>query len=65
MGGEPERAQANAALIASAPELLEALRLCLPLAERLYRTFPDDGQEQDYYRPLLDAARAAIAKAEG
>lgn len=49
----PRELDANARLVAAAPELLEALRRC---ADRLGDM--DCGDE-------LDAARAAIAKAEG
>ena len=47
----------NARLIAAAPELLDALVLLLPYAARAIQG-TTEGQ------PLLDAARAAIAKAE-
>ena len=48
-------AQANAELIAAAPELLEALRLCL-----------DDLRMTAHCTTRgMEAARAAIAKAEG
>jgi hypothetical protein len=45
---------ANARLIAAAPDLLEVARQCAELAER----WGDQG-------PLVQAARAAIAQAEG
>lgn len=53
--------EANARLIAAAPELLDALKLCLPILYRLdaIRHLTD----QEF--PALDAARAAIAKATG
>lgn len=47
----PETWRANALLIAAAPELLEALKGVVRVADRKTREF--------------DAARAAIAKAEG
>lgn len=51
----------DANLIAAAPELLEALQICLPLAERLTRNFGcDPAKDQDF----IDA-RKAIAKAQG
>jgi len=50
--------EANISLIAAAPELLDALALLLPYAARAIQG-TTEGQ------PLLDAARAAIAKAEG
>lgn len=53
--------QEDAALIASAPELLEALRLFL--AE--YANGPDGCDPDREARPEVRAARAAIAKAEG
>lgn len=51
--GRPERDK-HARLIAAAPELLDVARQCAELAER----WGDQG-------PLVQAARAAIAKAEG
>jgi hypothetical protein len=57
---------ANARLIAAAPDMLEALKGTLALAEAYYRTLPDDGPEQDHYMTsIIEPARAAIAKAEG
>jgi hypothetical protein len=53
--------RANARLIAAAPDLLEALRALLPLAE-----FGAREQSPPYADGhLIDAARAALAKAEG
>lgn len=50
---------ANARLIAAAPDLLEALKSCLPdLAHYVSKHGPGPDKR-------LDAARAAIAKAEG
>lgn len=56
MGGN---ATADARLIAAAPDLLESLRLVLPLAERYLKsapTHPDNAK--------LETARAALVKAE-
>jgi hypothetical protein len=53
-----EQVDANARLIAAAPELLAALVELLPHAARVIQG-TTEGQ------PLLDAARAAIAKATG
>ena len=52
-----EETQANARLVAAAPELLEALRNLVGLAEMR-------GSLHEY-RAALDEARAAIAKATG
>ena len=59
-----EEAQANARLIAAAPELLEALKEIVGLANE---TIDGCGHRYtfDYNSPLGRAARAAIAKAEG
>lgn len=59
MGGDLEEADANAALIAAAPELLAALRAAEVWAEHI---------EDDESRVPVDvrlAMRAAIAKAQG
>lgn len=48
--------EANARLIASAPELLEAIEDCIGLLEVLVRAGPST---------ILDAARAVSAKARG
>lgn len=53
-GFERQPREANARLISSAPELLEALKACLDKGSRWH---PCD--------PVVIAARAAIAKAEG
>ena len=50
-GGSPEQAEANARLIAAAPELLEALREVVALSDRKHDAW--------------DKAKAAIAKTEG
>jgi hypothetical protein len=49
----PEQAEADARLIAAAPELLEALRECLGVLESYAG------------HPIVEAARSAIAKAGG
>jgi hypothetical protein len=58
-GRDAEQCQANAALIAAAPKLLEALQQI----ERLSREA--DGKAVDVPAMLGDIARAAVAKAEG
>jgi hypothetical protein len=50
----------NGALLAAAPELLEALRDILPLAEAYLKSAPTHSDNAK-----LEDARAAIAKAEG
>lgn len=67
-GGADEQ-DANARLIAAAPDLLEALRSLLSASADAIRYVPADGSEE---RDLCDAAgdamifaRAAIARAEG
>jgi hypothetical protein len=53
---------ANAHLIASAPDLFEALRLALPYIENAYEcAFPD----ADHNDNVLTMARAALARATG
>jgi len=55
------QADADASLIAAAPELLQRLRECVTWLEDYYDTVSlDDDQSQH-----LDTARAVIAKAEG
>jgi hypothetical protein len=56
-------AEANAALLAAAPDLLEALRSLLAECER-NGSFADVGFQHPEVRPFFDAAKAAIAKAE-
>ena len=55
-------AYSHAALIAAAPALLEALRSCLDLLEA---NESDDEWAREFAKPKADAARAAIAAAEG
>lgn len=45
-----------------AEELEAALKFTLVLAEKYYKTLPDDGSEQDYYRPQLDAAKKLLVQ---
>jgi len=54
---------ANARLIAAAPDLLAALLKVLPLAETYLRTVP--GTADHKTAATIATARAAIAKAEG
>jgi hypothetical protein len=57
--GKPGESEANARLIAAAPELLEALTLALPSVE----------ESEQFNRPgalrLSERIRALLAKAEG
>jgi hypothetical protein len=55
-GIDERTAEANARLIAAAPDLLDALRTIVEYG-------PQSGMKAD--APMLIAARAAIAKAEG
>ena len=57
-GQSAEEQEANAHLIAAAPDLLEALRLLLEASDGL-------NGESEWLDERLNAARAAIAKAEG
>ena len=57
---DPAATEANARLIAAAPELLAALRLCVLKFSQLLDTGMTLGMAR-----ALDEARAAIAKAEG
>ena len=63
--GTAETKEANARLIAAAPDLLEvahqAKRLMLEIEANMDNGLPDDSEE----RELFDNARAAIAKATG
>lgn len=54
-----DRGQANARLIAAAPELLAALEILLPIVESLVL----DGEKEHFQ--AQEEARAAIAKAKG
>ncbi len=60
-GRAPETPEANARLIAAAPELLEALRLMLIPVDAL----GNHGGEWGYSSRHAQAARAAILKATG
>ncbi len=57
--GQSEQREANARLIASAPELLEALQDCVESLSRL------DDKDDAYRVACLKQAREAIAKAGG
>lgn len=66
---ESERVQANAALIAAAPDLLAALKAARPVVNAIISAFGSvwvdtDGKQQDF-GARLKAIDAAIAKAEG
>ena len=54
-------AEANARLIAAAPEMYEALKAVVQWADDL-RYYSDEGTE---LAPVFQAARAAVLKAEG
>ncbi|WP_041862712.1 hypothetical protein [Bordetella petrii] len=63
-GKAGERTQeANARLIAAAPELLDALESLLPMLADWHDEFPDHVGDKE--GPAIKAARAAIAKAKG
>lgn len=55
------QSEANARLIAAAPELLEALKACVQRLDAVW----DSGMETEDDLIALRTARAAIAKAEG
>jgi hypothetical protein len=56
-----DQGEANARLISSAPELLEALKACLCELDLLGEMFPSETHRKE----ARHKARAAIAKAEG
>lgn len=56
-----ERKEADARLIAAAPELLEAARFVVKYAD----SEPDGGQRVEMHRANVERCRAAIAKATG
>lgn len=67
-GLDPRDYEANATLIAAAPELLAALESCLAeLAGYEMMLFEDGGHDDDCaeYHAVMDKAQAAIAKATG
>ncbi|MEH3063839.1 MAG: hypothetical protein PGN33_14220 [Methylobacterium radiotolerans] len=70
-GPAHEEACANARLIAAAPDLLAALRWAASMAEEAILVRENGGDPEDtpeviaMHREELEAARAAITKAEG
>lgn len=58
---------ANARLIAAAPDLLEALRASNKAAERIAEFCRKSGRDfdADHWQAIAEAGEAAIAKAEG
>ena len=58
-GGNPDQARANARLISAAPELLAALQAALCLYDQGQMKLDGDSGSD----PLIESARAAIAKA--
>lgn len=62
---EQEQTQANARLIAAAPELLAALRLCLLEVVQFHAEYHNDCKDGCPARQAINAADSAIAKAEG
>jgi hypothetical protein len=66
-GEYDDQVQANARLIAAAPELLEALRATVDLLEEAHQYESDNGHGGDDgpcpYCDGIDAARAALEKA--
>lgn len=67
--GHPEGSQneANACLIAAAPDLLEALKLAEPYVAHVYGLRVDSDNDEGAERALAvgEACQRAIAKAEG
>lgn len=67
-GGSSSEARANSRLIAAAPDLAEAARLCLAyeaLEEQFLGAELDKDPVVECGERTLDALRAALAKAEG
>lgn len=60
----PENAEANARLIAAAPDLLAALEWALPFVEKYENTFPG-GPRQQLMEAKLAEVRAVLAKVRG
>ena len=61
---EWQEAEANARLIAAAPDLLEAAQRFVEVMDESF-DHPDTASEIDKLNKVADAARAAIAKAAG
>ena len=64
-GRDSNEMQANARLIAAAPDLLEALRTCVAVIEIQQRFCESTAEGKAAWDETLDHARAAIAKATG
>lgn len=63
--GDREHEEANARLIASAPELLEALKqMVAAMWQHFEYNHDGDDEDYDFCQRAIDKARAAIAKAE-
>lgn len=66
LGVDREECEANARLIAAAPEMLEALRVTLHRAEQARHSSEQPGPIlAEWLDGIIAEARAAIAKAEG
>lgn len=69
MMGKRKPLAANAALVAAAPELLVTLQNCVNVLALALPLFDDESTDnkdsRDEVESVIDAARAAIAKAEG